>query len=50
MNDQKVAEQARSLGILSVPAVVVDRKLASCCEGRRPDEADLRAAGIGRKL
>jgi glutaredoxin 3 len=50
MNDQKVTQRARSLGIRSVPAVVVDGKLASCCAGRGPNEAELRAAGIGQQL
>lgn len=50
MNEQKVAQRARSLGIRSVPAVVVDGKLASCCTGRGPNEAELRAAGIGQAL
>jgi glutaredoxin 3 len=48
MNDQKVAQRARSLGIRSVPAVVVDGKLPSCCAGRGPSEGELRAAGIGQ--
>ncbi len=50
MNDQKVEQRARSLGIRSVPAVVVDGRLASCCAGRGPNEAELRAAGIGQRL
>ena len=50
MNDQKVAQRAKSLGIKSVPAVVVDGKLASCCAGRGPNESELRAAGIGQPL
>jgi glutaredoxin len=50
MNDQKVAQRARSLGIRSVPAVIVDGKLASCCAGRGPNETELRAAGIGQPL
>ncbi len=50
MNDQKVAQRARSLGLRSVPAVVVDGKLASCCAGRGPNEVELRAAGIGQTL
>jgi len=50
MNDQKVAQRGRSLGIRSVPAVVVDCKLSSCCAGRGPNEADLRAAGIGQQF
>ena len=43
-----VAERAAALGIGSVPAVVVDGKLADCCAGRRPDMDVLRAAGLGR--
>lgn len=50
MNDQKVAQRARSLGIRSVPAVIVDGKLASCCAGRGPNETELRDAGIGQPL
>lgn len=48
MNDQGVASRARSLGIRSVPAVVIDGKLADCCSGRGPEEATLRAAGLGQ--
>ncbi len=50
MNDPIVAARANSLGIRSVPAIVVDGSLASCCAGRGPDEAALRAAGIGQPL
>lgn len=46
MNDPKVASRAKGLGIRSVPAVVIDGKLADCCSGG-PDEATLRAAGLG---
>lgn len=47
MADSEVAARARELGIRSVPAVAVDGHLAACCAGRGPDEAALRAAGIG---
>ena len=50
MNDAKVAERAKKLGIRSVPSVVIDGKLADCCAGRGPDEATLRAAGLGERL
>jgi glutaredoxin 3 len=50
MNDPKVADQAKTLGIRSVPAVVIDGKLADCCAGRGPDEAVLRAAGLGQPI
>ncbi len=48
MKDPGVASRAWSLGIRSVPAVVIDGKLANCCAGRGPDEAVLRAAGLGQ--
>jgi len=47
MNDADVAAKAKKLGISSVPAVVIDGKLADCCSGRGPDEASLKSAGIG---
>ena len=50
MNDANVANRAKSLGIRSVPAVVIDGKLADCCTGRGPDEATLRAAGLGQPI
>ncbi|GBE42390.1 MAG TPA: hypothetical protein ENH05_04905 [Rhizobiales bacterium] len=50
IQDRGVAERARQLGIRSVPAVVIDGKLADCCAGRGPDAATLRAAGLGEKL
>ncbi|MBW1822244.1 MAG: thioredoxin family protein [Deltaproteobacteria bacterium] len=50
MNDSEVAKQAKSLGIKSIPAIVIDEKLADCCAGRGPDEASLRAAGLGQPL
>jgi glutaredoxin len=50
MHDAQVASRAKGLGIRSVPAVVIDGKLADCCAGRGPDEATLRAAGLGQKI
>ena len=47
LHDPLVAGRAKGLGIRSVPAVVIDGKLADCCTGRGPDEATLRAAGLG---
>lgn len=48
MRDAATAQRAKKLGIRSVPAVVIDGKLADCCTGRSPDEKTLRAAGLGR--
>ena len=50
MRDPAVARRAKDLGIRSVPAVVIDGTLAGCCTGRGPDEATLRAAGLGQVL
>ena len=50
MKNPEVAERAKSLGIRSVPAVVINGKLADCCSGRGPDEATLKAAGLGNPL
>jgi len=48
MRDAKVAGRAKGLGIRSVPAVVIDGKLADCCAGCGPDEVELRRAGVGQ--
>lgn len=50
MQDAAVATHAKALGIRSVPAVVIGGELAACCAGRGPDEAALRAAGLGQAL
>ena len=50
MKDAAVAGRAAKLGIRTVPAVVIDGKLASCCAGRGPDDATLRAAGLGQPI
>jgi glutaredoxin 3 len=50
MNTTHVSDRARQLGVRSVPAVVIDGKLAGCCAGSGPDEATLKAAGIGQPL
>jgi hypothetical protein len=47
MRDVAVAKKAKSYGVESIPAVVIDGKLAECCVGRAPREESLRAAGIG---
>ncbi len=50
MKDSTVAQRAKILGVRSVPAVSIDGRLADCCAGRGPDEATLRAAGLGQPL
>lgn len=46
MHQPQVASRAASLGIRSVPAILIDGGLSSCCANRGPDEATLRAAGL----
>lgn len=48
MNDMKIAQRAKELGVRTVPAVVIDGKLAECCKGGGLEEGVLRAAGLGR--
>ena len=48
MNNKNVADRAKKLGIRSVPAVVIDGQLLSCCAGSGVDEQALRAAGLGQ--
>ncbi len=50
MNDTTVSGRARELGIRTIPAVVVDGEVASCCRGAGPTEEALRASGIGEPL
>ena len=44
MQHTETATRAKQLGIRSLPAVVIDGKLAGCCAGRGPDELVLREA------
>ncbi|MBW8000590.1 MAG: thioredoxin family protein [Planctomycetes bacterium] len=50
MHDADVAKRAESFGIKTVPAVIIDGKVAKCCQGQGPDEVALRAAGLGHPL
>jgi glutaredoxin len=49
MNNQ-IAARTKELGIRSVPAVLIDGKLADCCANRGVDIQTLRDAGLGRAL
>ena len=44
MHKPEVAASAKRYGVRSVPAVVVDGKLASCCAGRGPQEDVLKSS------
>jgi glutaredoxin len=47
MKNAAVAGRAKEHGVRTVPAVVVDGQLVSCCTGAGVQEHALRAAGIG---
>jgi glutaredoxin len=47
MNEPDVATKAKHYRVKTVPAVVIDGQLASCCTGAGPDEQTLRSAGLG---
>ena len=47
---QSGAERVAACGITTVPAVVVDGEVASCCQHGGPNREDLAAAGIGQPL
>lgn len=44
MQRGEMATRAQKLGVRSLPAIVVDGKLAGCCAGHGPDEQVLREA------
>lgn len=44
MQKSEVAARAKQHGVRSVPAVLIDGKLAGCCVGRGPEEHILRSA------
>lgn len=50
MNDTAVAQRARTLGIQSVPVIVIDGQVADCCANRGVDEEALRRAGVGQPI
>lgn len=46
-NDAAAQAKAKQYGINRVPAVVVNGKLADCCQAGAVDEATLRSLGVG---
>lgn len=47
MHKPEVAAKAKGYGVNSVPAVVINGKLAGCCSGRGVDATTLRREGLG---
>ncbi|MDP3920358.1 MAG: thioredoxin family protein [Candidatus Omnitrophota bacterium] len=47
---EECADKAKAYGINSVPAVVIDGKIAECCKRGKPDREALLAAGLGTAL
>ena len=50
MNDADVTARAKSLGIRSVPSVVINGAIADCCSGRGVDIDVLKRSGLGQPL
>jgi glutaredoxin 3 len=50
MHKEDVAAKAERYGVRSVPAVVIDGKLADCCMGRGVDEETLKEEGVSVSL
>ena len=48
IREPSIANRATSLGVLTVPAVAIDGKLADCCVGQGPTESELRIARLGQ--
>jgi len=48
--DGSAADKAAEYGLKTVPTVVVDGQLASCCQASGPNREELAAAGIGKRL
>jgi len=48
MSDSQAAARASALGIRSLPAIVVDGRLADCCATRGVDLEVLRGLGLGQ--
>lgn len=47
LNDGQGKAEAERYGVTRVPTVVVNGKIAGCCEGSGVNADDLRAAGVG---
>lgn len=47
-NDKGAAEKAEAFGIRTVPAVVVDGSLLSCCKNTGPTLRELHGAGLAK--
>ncbi len=50
MKETKVAERAKSLGIRSIPAVIINGKLSTCGCGCGVDIEELKKAGLGQPI
>lgn len=50
MSKPDVERRAYDLGIKSLPAIVIDGKVADCCANRGVDLDVLRKAGLGQSL
>ena len=49
MRTSEVADRAKALGVRSIPAVVIDGKVADCCQ-KGINEETLKTAGLGQPV
>lgn len=47
---EECVDKAKKYGIRSLPALVVDGRLADCCRSRGIDVSVVKAAGLGQRL
>lgn len=48
--NEEGADKARAYDLKTVPAVVIDGEVCSCCDNKGVNESDLRAADVGQPL
>lgn len=50
MNLPEISKRAKILGVHSLPAVLIDGKLAVCCSGGGVDKRTLLKSGLGQAI
>lgn len=48
--NEEGTDKSREYDLKSVPAVVVNGSIVSCCDNRGPNSEELQAAGVGQRL
>ena len=50
LHEADAAARASEYGVTTVPSIVVDGRIASCCDTAGPNRDELAAAGVGQPL